>query len=104
MRYGIPPETPPEPMIRVLMQRTSKATLDGGGTTRVFEEGHEYDLPEWLAEAFFRGGEADPAEAHAQHSADAQEGPGEAGDGEGPQVGSKTANARPRSSTARRKA
>jgi len=66
MLYGLPPPEPEIVTIRVLMLRTSKATLDGGATTQTFEEGQEYDLPDWLAEAFFRGREADPAEAYLQ--------------------------------------
>lgn len=69
--YGLPPPEPEMVVMRVRMQRTATATLDGGATTRVFEEGQEYDLPEWLAQAFFRGGEADPAEAHAQLASEA---------------------------------
>jgi hypothetical protein len=80
MRYGLPPEPEPVVLIRVLMQRTTKATLDGGRTEHVYEVGHEYDLPEWLALAFFAGGEADPAEAHAQPSASQNEGAGSPGE------------------------
>jgi hypothetical protein len=65
MRYGLPPEQPPVTTIRVRMVRTTRATLDGGKTVREFAAGEEYDLPEWLAEAFFKGGEGDPAEAYA---------------------------------------
>lgn len=69
MMYGLPPPEPEIVKIRVLMLKTSKATLDGGATVNEFEAGQEYDLPDWLAEAFFRGGEADPAEAHVQDEA-----------------------------------
>lgn len=63
MRYGVMPETEPVTTVRVRMVKTSQATLDQR-TTLTLEAGTEYDLPEWLAQAFFKGGEADPAEAY----------------------------------------
>lgn len=68
MLYGIPEVKPPVVTIQVRMVKTTKATLDGGCTTIEYQEGQEYDLPEWLAQAFFSGGEGDPAEAHAVES------------------------------------
>jgi len=66
MLYGLLPPVPEVATIRVVMLRTDTATLDGGATTMTLEAGREYDLPEWLAEAYFRDGKADPAEAHQQ--------------------------------------
>jgi hypothetical protein len=66
MLYGLPFGDPSQEAttIRVRMVKTMRATTDGGRTSILCEAGQEYDLPEWLAEAFFTGGEADPAEAH----------------------------------------
>lgn len=66
MRYGLKPQKPEEATIRVRMQRTTQAQIPGGNPIVIYEAGQEYDLPEWLAQAFFKGGEADPAEAHEQ--------------------------------------
>lgn len=74
--YGLAEELPHEATIRVVMQRTTKAIPHPRIGERVYEAGQEYDLPEWLAEAFFRGGEADPAEAHMQAVDGAQDASG----------------------------
>lgn len=66
MLYGIPEPTPEVVTIKVRMVKTTKAIPFAGSPEVVYEAGHDYHLPEWLALAFFRGGEGDPAEAHAQ--------------------------------------
>lgn len=73
MLYGLKPDEPEITTIRVHMVKTTRATLDGGRTAIDYEVGQDYDLPEWLAEAFFRDGKADPAEAHMQAENAAQE-------------------------------
>lgn len=50
--------------ITVRMNRTTKGAPDSI-TVKEYLEGHEYDVPEDLAECFFSDGSADPAEAHA---------------------------------------
>jgi hypothetical protein len=96
MRYGIPEPRPEVATIRVLMQRTTKAIPFPGSFEVTYQAGCEYDLPEWLAEAFFKGGEADPAEAHQQPSQAAQDGPGAAGEASGPVLAPGVAKSRPR--------
>ena len=88
--YGLAEELPHEATIRVVMQRTTKAIPHPRIGERVYEAGQEYDLPEWLAEAFFRGGEADPAEAHIQAGDAAQEASGAPVEAEAPSGGAKT--------------
>jgi len=89
--YGLRAELPQEATIRVLMQRTTRAIPHPMIGERVYEAGQEYDLPEWLAEAFFRGGEADPAEAHMQVGDAAQEPLGAPQAAEGTPEGAKKA-------------
>lgn len=74
MHYGIQPEPETVPTIRVRMLRTDKAIPFAGSYEVTYLEGHEYDLPDWLAEAYFRDGFADPAEAHVQPSGEALSG------------------------------
>lgn len=66
MRYSLA-QRPAKPTIRVLMQRDAVGAPDGITRTE-YKAGQEYDLPEDLAGCFFSTGEADPAEAHAQHA------------------------------------
>lgn len=75
MHYGIQPEPETVPTIRVRMLRTDKAIPFAGSYEVTYLEGHEYDLPDWLAEAYFRDGFADPAEAHAQHAGPVENSP-----------------------------
>lgn len=63
MRYGIN-EQPEQTTIKVRMVRTLRAMVNGKAVD--LAEGSEHDLPEELAEALFRGHDADPAEAHQQ--------------------------------------
>lgn len=84
MFYGLKPTEPEVTTIRVRMVKTTRATLDGGCTATDYQAGEDYDLPEWLAEAFFRGGEADPAEAHMQGGGAAQDASGAPQEAEAP--------------------
>lgn len=93
MHYGLPPPAIEITTIRVLMQKTTKAIPHPALGERVYEQGREYDLPDWLAEAFFRGGEADPAEAHMQDGEAAQEPLGAARAADGATDGAKTRRA-----------
>ena len=71
--YGLPEPAPEFATIKVRMLKTTRAIPYPGSPEVDYQEGCEYDLPEWLAEAFFRGGEGDPAEAHAQPETAPQE-------------------------------
>ena len=93
MFYGLKPAEPEVPTIRVRMVKTTRATLDGGCTATDYQAGEDYDLPEWLAEAFVRGGEADPAEAHMQAENAAQDASGAPGEAGGASDGAKKARA-----------
>lgn len=90
MYYGLKPAEPEVTTIRVRMVKTTRATLDGGRTATDYQAGQDYDLPEWLAEAFFQGGEADPAEAHIQAGDAAQEASGAPVAADAPTDGAKT--------------
>lgn len=92
-----------EPTIEILMLETRRGAPTST-TTMLYEVGKTYKVPESLAQSFFSCRAADPAEAHAQHSAASQDGAGEADAPDGPEAVSKTTDARPRANTGRRKA
>jgi hypothetical protein len=105
MRYGLPPSKPEEVTMRVRMVKTTRAIPHPGSPEVDYLAGHDYDLPEWLAEAFFRGGEGDPAEAHEQQPVAARKfDPTAVSEGGGGQTSPDAATARPRPNSARRKA
>lgn len=49
--------------MKIRMTRTENGSPDGF-TVREYKDGHTYDVPDELADAFFKAGAADPEEAH----------------------------------------
>lgn len=96
MLYGLAPEPEVHATIRVRMVKDSRAIPCAGAPETVYVAGNDYDLPDWLAEAYFRDGIADPAEAHMQAENAAQEPQRAPVAAEGASGGAKTRRGAPR--------